>query len=164
MQFCGRAQRASSSVGVARPRQKVLELHNEREKRSFREKVIYDIYVWHDTWHDIYMDLPVELGWDSILGLAEEVSEQLRRRLMPSLRQSLPPEGMIKLIFTYYIYFPRPVHTAQCTPCKASVLLSFLITLWEWTFDLCVSEWRPTPTFWLVAAFSWQALCNYSSF
>ena len=35
----------------------------------------------------------------------------------------------------------KPVHQiievpcAQCTPCKASVLVTFLVTLWDWTYD-----------------------------
>ena len=28
------------------------------------------------------------------------------------------------------------VPCAQCTPCKASVLVTFLVTLWDWTYDL----------------------------
>ena len=27
------------------------------------------------------------------------------------------------------------VHCAQCTPCKASVFVTFLVTLWDWTYD-----------------------------
>ena len=27
------------------------------------------------------------------------------------------------------------VPCAQCTPCKASVLVTFLVTLWDWTYD-----------------------------
>ena len=46
VQFCGRAQRASSSAGAARPRQKVLELHNERENDHFAKRS----YMTHMTY------------------------------------------------------------------------------------------------------------------
>ena len=44
---------------------------------------------------------------------------------------------------TYHIGPPNDYHCiqiievpcAQCTPCKASELVTFLVTLWDWTYD-----------------------------
>ena len=44
-------------------------------------------------------------------------------------------EELIIGIYFFSVYKSYVVSWAQCTPCKASVLVSFLLTLTEWTYD-----------------------------